>query len=737
MFAQSSNGSDDTPARSLVAIQLNGRSIELDGRLDEDVWRSGTPATRFLQVEPVEGGTPSESTAVYVVYDETDLYIGVILYDSDPGGILAFQKERDAPLFTDDRFQWILDTFEDGRTGYFFEINPAGLMGDGLLGAGGRFGTSKSWDGIWLARVTRHAAGWSAEIRIPFSTVNFDPNNDSWGINFQRTIRRKNEEVRWSGHRRNQSLTRPVFAGTLSGLHQMSQGVGLEVKPYALAGWQNVPENLLGDATTYPRDVGLDVSYNLASSLRASVTVNTDFAEVETDRRRVNLSRFPISFPEQRDFFLEGSGVFSFAQSSGVSPYFSRSIGLAKGQPIPINFGARLGGQTGPFEIGFFQIRTGSDVLVSENEEGTGTDLVPISSEDFTVARVKRKLLEQSSVGMIYTRRHTGEDSIGLAPPDRHTLGMDLDLYTSRFLGDKNLQFEAFFIWNSDPAEMGASLGELTARGVRLSYPNDIWRISSSYRELPELHEPAIGFTRRNGFRRWQPTVSFSPRPRDLLGLRQLEFEVRHEHLMNMDWELETRKTDFKLLGLRFHAGDRFDLDVTQLFERLDEGFEISDGITVLPGRHNNWTWRLSFQTASRRVLSGNVTIDRGGFWSGQRYQYELGGTVRPMPGLSFEAEYERNDVRLPEGDFTTNLYGIETGWHFSPSLSFTGNVQYDDISEIVGLFGRFRWIITPGSELFLVYSHNWNNVGLRPLDFDYKTLSRGATTKINYTYRF
>ncbi len=742
--AQRQTNGTDAERPTMVAVHLDGRTINLDGVLDEGVWRTAVSAKGFLQVEPNEGGTPSESTEVYVLYDETDLYIGAILYDSDPSGILAFQKERDAPLFTDDRFQWILDTFHDGRTGYFFEVNPAGLMGDGLLGGGGGgrggfggFGTNKSWDGIWEARVTRGPYGWSAEVKIPFATLNFNPSIDAWGINFQRTVRRKSEEIRWSGSRRNQRLTRPVFAGEVTGLTNISQGLGLEAKPYAVAGWQNVPNNVLGDPTDYPADAGIDLSYNVTPSIRASVTLNTDFAEVEVDQRRVNLTRFPLFFPERRDFFLEGSGVFSFAPSNGVSPYFSRNIGLSGGRPVPITYGARVGGQTGRYELGFFQVRSGQSDQIVGNDEGTGTEINRVAAEDFTVARIKRTMFEQSSIGAIYTRRHTANDSLGVAPNDRHTFGMDVDLYTSRFLTDKNLQFEAFFVWNSDPDNAGASVGDLAARGARINFPNDVWRIHTSYRELPELHNPAIGFTRRNGFRRLQPTVTFAPRPRDLLNLRQVEFRIQYEHLTNMAWELETRKTDFKLVGLRFNAGDRFDFDVTQLFERLDNPFRIRDGIAIPVGGYDNWSWRAQLRTAGRRILSGNIEIGRGGFWSGTRDEYEGGLTVRPAPGLNLRGRYERNDVKLPEGNFTTNLYRLEAGWHFSPWSSFSGNVQYDDVSEVVGLYGRFRWIITPGSELFFVYTHNWSNLGLRLFDLDYATLSRSATTKINYTYRF
>jgi hypothetical protein len=719
----------------MAAMPLDaGEGIRLDGILDEPVWTRATPARAFVQRDPIQGAAPSESTSVYVVYDRDHLYIGAILYDSDPDGIRAQQKQRDALRETDDRFLWILDTFLDGRTGYFFGTNPNGLMSDGLLGAGGMFGINMSWDGIWDVRTARRENGWVAEIRIPFRTLNFDPEHDTWGINFQRTVRRKNEESAWSGYRRNQAITRPVHAGLLTGLTGMSQGLGLEAKPYAVAGWRYQPTtDPTADRTDFPRDAGVDLSYNVTSSLRAALTVNTDFAEVDVDQRRVNLTRFSIRFPERRDFFLEGSSAFSFAQYNGVEPFFSRNIGLSSGEEVPVAYGARLGGQAGRYEVGFLQVQTRS-------HESAASDGDPVETpgEDFTIARIKRSLFSQSSIGVLYTRRATSADETGFAPGDRHTVGADLDLYTSTFLGDQNLQFQAFFIWNSDPASGTSSFWDRTARGVRLSFPNDLWRFSTSYRELDEAYAPAVGFTPRNGFRRLQPTLTFSPRPGRLLGIRQLQFQVQYEHLMDMGWDLETRKTDFKVLGLRFHSGDRVDFDITQLYERLEpeDAFNIR-GVAIPAGRYNTVSWRMTTRTASQRPISGSLSFGGGEFWSGSRSSYDVTLSVRPAPGMSFGTRLNRNEIHLPGGDFTTMLGRLSGSWQFNPWAALTGNIQYDDDSELVGLYARFRWIIRPGNDLYLVYTHNWDNLGDRLQDFRFATRSQGATTKLNYTHRF
>jgi len=720
---------DNRAGSDLVATSLpSDQELELDGYLDEKVWSRAEAISDFTQQEPVEGGTPSERTEVRVAFDEDNLYIGAMIFD-DPDGILAYQKRRDAGLGTDDRFMWILDTFLDGRTGYFFEINPAGLMGDGLItGAGGHRGINKSWDGIWEARVQWLEDGWSAEIRIPFKTLNFDPEQDTWGINFQRTIRRKNEEILWRGYLRNQGLFRPVHAGRLRGLENPSQGLGLEAVPSVVGSWRNVPEN--ADPNTYPGEVSLDLGYSITPGLRAAVSLNTDFAEVEVDQRRVNLTRFPLRFQEKRDFFLEGSGVFSFSPRSGPSPYFSRRIGLESGEQIPITYGARLGGQAGRYELGFIQVRTGEERV---GEEGL---LVPV--EDFTVARVKRSFLAQSSIGAIYTRRATGASEVGEKLRDRHTAGMDLDFFTSTLFGRYNFQAEAFFVWNSNPdAEVDRSFSDLTARGFRLNFPNDEYRAHLSYREFGHDYSPAVGFVRRNGFRRVEPNIGWRPRP-DIDWIRRFEFSAQYRYLADLESGVaEEKQWRLDLFGVDFESGDNLRIQATRQYEFLENPFEISDGVDILPGSYANWEYSIRGRTAGRRRVSGDAGLSTGGFWDGDRTRYELGLTWRPNPGLSLRGEWERNQVELPRGSFQTTLVRLSSGWDMSPWASVTGNVQYDDVSEIVGLFTRLRWILHPGNELYLVYTHNWRNRGPDLLDRDFETLSRGASTKLSYTYRF
>ena len=713
--AQMTQAQEEKPV--IETRDIGTSEIKLDGVLDEEVWRSVTPATGFIQEDPDEGEACTEKSEIYVIYNEDNLYIGAKLYDSDPSGILAYQKRRDAWLVTDDRFMFILDTFLDERTGYFFETNPAGLLGDGILGSGGHWNVNKSWDGIWDVRVVIDDEGWSAEIVIPFRTLNFDPELDTWGINFQRTIRRKNEDARWSGYRRNQNLTEPVHAGRVTGIKNLTRGKGLEIKPYAIVKnqWSSngIPAN--------PQDTGLDLSFNITSGLKGSFTYNTDFAEAEVDDRRVNLTRFPMRFREKRAFFLEGSGVYSFANRSGVTPFFSRRIGLSEGSQIPITYGGRLTGQVGDYEIGMINAQTES--------------LGDIPGENFKVARIKRSLFRESYLGLVYTGRSADADSIYR---DQDLLGIDLDLSTSRFKGDKNLDFQAFFVGHSSPKENSdATVSDLSTRGIRLNYPNDLWQAHVSYREFGKEFDPAVGFNTRNGFKRVEPSVSYRPRPENWELIRQMEFGIKFEYMTDLDNSLLKRKTEFTLFELNFESAEKLSAKVVNLKEYLDEDFEIIEGNLITVGDYVTNGFQISGETSEKRKVSAELSYSTGEFWTGNKQTYKGELSFKPFPGLNIQGDFEYNSVSLSAGGFDTNLYRLTFGVYPTPRTAFYSNLQYDDISNMLGLFAKLRHTIRPGSDIYLVYTHNWQSYGDGLLDFDLGTVSRVSSVKINYTHRF
>ena len=714
----------ETYKKSLEAIKINPGMITLDGKLDESFWSNIPGIEDFLMQEPIEGGEPSEKTVIKVAYDEKFLYIGAVLYDSNPEGIKSFKMRKDSPLNTDDRFMLILDTYLDGRNAYFFEINPKGLMGDGLLTIGQGLSLNKNWDGIWRPWTHIGDFGWSTEIRIPFHTLNFDPKTSKWGINFQRTVRRKNEEILWSGHKRNQGLFRPQNAGILTGLKGISQGLGLEIVGYGKTEASKV-QNETGNGYNNNAGVdgGVDINYNLTPGLKASMTINTDFAETEVDDRQINLTRFPIRFPEKRDFFLEGANIYQFAPRSGVYPYFSRKIGLQSGNPIPILFGGRVIGKIGKVEVAAQQVKT--------------RETSSLNSEDFSVIRLKQNFWKESSVGVLYTRRHTSKgNEINTPLPNRNTLGVDLTLNTSTFLKYQNLQFQAFAIFHNPNTlnEINNSIWDRSARGIRINFPNDPWSGSLSYREFGNWYDPAVGFSRRNSFRRVEPRIRFSPLLEKSSVIRELQWEISFENLMSLDWQRLTQNIRLTPLSIRFESGDEISYQIIKNFESLEYDFNIlGDNSIIIPtGDYSNWKHQIEFETANHRKIVYEIELNAEGFWSGNRTEYENTLTLRPFSGMNLSLGYIHSNVKLSEGNFKTNLISFLGDFDLSPFISFSSNIQYDDISKRIGMNNRFKYTITPGSDIYFVYNHNWVDDSGK-----YKTSSMLGASKITYTHRF
>jgi hypothetical protein len=714
------------PPRTIHAVRLGEADvIRLDGLPDEAVWERVQPATGFLQRDPNNGDPATERTEVRIVYDADRLLLSVICYDREPERVLGNQMQRDRSFEADDRFMWTIDSFADGRTGYYFEINPAGAMGDGLVDPGAdtgwwnEFGAgiNRSWDGIWVARVRRTMTGWTAEIEIPFRTVNFDPNATAWGINFQRTIRRKNEDVLWSGHARNQGLARMTNAGRLDGLGGLSQGLGLDVKPYIVGHVSSAPGRGRPDALS-TGDVGVDAFYNLTPALRANLSVNTDFAETEVDQRRVNLTRFPLFFEEKRDFFLEGSSFFDFSREGeeAVVPFFSRRIGLDdRGTPQPIDGGAKLTGQTGAFDVGVLQVRT------AESGRRVG--------EDFSVIRVRRRAFEQSYFGGLYTRRSARV----AGDVDRHTAGVDFELATSRFRGNQNLELSGFYLWTNSAERTE----DTAAYGVRLAYPNDPLTAEISIRELQPNYDPAMGFVERRGYKRLAPNVEYSWRTRDHAWLRALGWEAELEFLNDPQNRPLTRAFSFSPLEVNFHDGSRVAVEIQPQYERLEEDFEIHDDIVLPAGAVYRFTsYQLQASTADHRMINVQSNISVGRFFSGDRREYSVEMGIRPRRGIALNVEAEHNVLELAEGSFDTDVFRLRADTQFSPWLSIANNLQYDNVSGLLGWQMRFRWIRRPGNDLYFVYTHNWREVlqtGFRRLT----TLDNRLATKLVYTLRF
>ncbi len=688
---------------------LIDEGIRIDGRLDEPPWEAASPIGDLIQVLPKEGDSPSERTEVRVLISEDSLIFGITCFDRSPSSIIATQLIRDAELNVDDNISVVIDPYFDHRNGFFFQINPNGARADGQISNNEEF-ASLDWDGIWNTHALITGDGWVAEIEIPFKTLRFKPGQPVWGLNIQRVIKRNNEINRWAGARRDVWLSNLAETGQLEGLSDAHQGMGLDIRPYGLI--------LRKEGNDWEVDGGLDVSKNLAPNLNASLTINTDFAETEVDARQVNLTRFDLFYPEKRTFFLEGAGVFDVATGNSMMPdlipFFSRRIGLmeqaGESTEVPIIAGAKITGRQSRYNIGLLDVQT-DDV-----EE------IGLESQNLLVARVSRDFWKQSYFGMIFTRGNPA----GLG--NNTLIGADARFATSSFKGDKNLSLSLFAFRTGDESRDTTDY----AVGFSIDYPNDIWFAGLTWKQIGEDFDAALGFVPRTGIRKTNAMLMFRPRP-EIAGIRQFTFHAFPELITDLNNRVDTWRVFITPFEVEFDSGDIFETRVSPQFERLPFPFPISRDVIVPAGSYRYTRYGVSVETATKRPWVVNFEADFGSFYNGTRRDLEFELTLKPSQHLLLGLRAERADVSLLQGDFVTQLFALQADYNFSPNISWANLVQYDNESRILGFQTRFRWILKPGNDLFLVLNRGW----FKTFENDYVSIFDRGTIKLQYTFRF
>lgn len=685
--------------------------IKLDGRLDEAAWGAAVPIGPLVQRVPVELQPATEETEVRVLYDADSLYVGIVCHDREPKAIVSTQLARDSELGVDDNVTILVDPFFDQRNGFFFQVNPGGARSDGQI-SNNQERANYNWDGIWDAATRRTDDGWTAEVRVPFKTLRFKPGQATWGFNVERQIKRKQEQDRWASPRQDVWITNLAEAGLLTGLEGLHQGKGWELRPYASGGEEQ--SEAKGKA-------GLDVTKNITPNLTAVLTVNTDFAETEADARQVNLTRFPLFFPEKRQFFLEGAGTYDIAglgsANADLIPFFSRRIGLTLGQEVPILAGAKLAGRVGHYNLGFLDVET-RKVDALEVDDGTRT----LERQNLLAARVSRNLFTQSWVGFIITRG----DPEGMG--DNTLIGADLRLATSTFRGGKNLSLD---LWGmrTDDGQVGVD----HALGGRLDFPNDLWDVSLNFKHIGERFRPALGFLPRAGINKLAPGLAFQPRP-GRWGIRQFFFELEPEYVTNLRGRVENWRVFTAPFNARTESGEHLEWNWIPQFEYLAAPFEITPGVVVPPGSYRFTRYRAEVNTAEKRPWVVDLSFRYGGFYDGRLKQLEAAFTLKPSIHVLLKLSGEFNDVDLKEGAFQTRIYAVALDYNFSANVTWANLVQYDSESRLLGAQSRFRLILRPGNDLFLVVNRGWEK---RPMDGDYIPTFDKGSAKLQYTFRF
>jgi len=729
---------EEGSARPELRVGTLPPSLVLDGRLDDEAWASDTDSVaRLTTIEPHEGAEPTGRTVVKVLASAQEIVIGVRCDDPEPGKIVSHAKARDAVLDEEDHLTLVFDTFFDGRSGYAFSINPLGARSDGLVVAEGEE-VNTAWDAIWEAKTARDSAGWSAEIRIPVRSLSFPPDQDRWGFNVERRIQRLQETSRWSGISRDFEITQTSHSGVLTGLPRFDVGAGLSVRPALVT---RVTRASPTAKTDYEAELSLDASKTLGPSLLSALTINTDFAETEVDVRQINLTRFPVFFPEKRSFFLAGSDIFEFGlglDEETLIPFFSRRIGLVGASEedqveVPIDAGAKISGRVGSTQVGGLVVGTRPIEDLRLVEE----DLIfNVPRTTMGAVRLKQSLFEESSVGLLAT---VG-DQLGRSS---WTGGVDFTYRNSSFRDDQNFLVGAWGL-RDDRKDLH---GEKTAFGMRVDYPNDPVDITVSTTRIGDGFDPSLGFQPRNGVHIWDLATTITPRPW-WPGVRELTQELNftlYNRLDNSTWqsyELSARPFD-----VLFHSGDSFEFAIEPQGDRVppDTAYSIADGVDIATGSYEWTRYTVGVHSAEKRSVRGHVVWESGDYYNGRLSTVEAGLGLGPFNFLTLEATGERSTgsvigvVEGASGDslasmrINENLLGLRVEINVSSDLQFVTFTQYDTQSRELGSNNRLRWTFHPGGDLFVVYNHNM----LRTSDNHWHFGSNQLPIKVQYTWRF
>jgi hypothetical protein len=690
----------ETATRKNVEIKRTELAPQIDGRLDDEIWRNATVISDLHQFQPVDHAEPSERSEFYLAYNERFLFVGARLFDKDPAGISARQLMQGGNLSFDDAFEFILDTFNNGRTGYSFQVNPNGIRSQGIYENPNTL--NRDWNGIWQVESRIDEQGWTAEVAIPFNTLNFDPTSEDWGFTIARTIARKREEIAWSSF--NRSIN-PSTTGTISGIRGIKQGIGLDIIPsIAIAADENYVKNTSGQRV----DPSVNVFYKLTPNLTGAITLNTDFSATEVDNRQVNLSRFSLFFPEKRDFFLQDVDIFTFGGRGGGGggggggnfnnnqngiPFYSRRIGLSRtGQPVDINAGVKMTGRVGDWNVGALAVQQGEDGLLDKQQVFVG--------------RASRNILAESTVGMIFT---SGDPTTGIS---NSLAGLDFRYQNTRFSKRYTMRGDAFY-QQTDTANL---TGDDKAYGVNMTLDTQNNGVSGSmgYQYFGEDYKPGLGFANRLGVEILSMQSSARRFFVDNPFLRVMNTFMRFEHARSLDTgRMQTENVFFVPMNLNTHRGDQMRLGFGRNREELDRNFVIRPGVTIPAGKYSWTDGNVQVSLADQRVLSPSLQLASGEFYNGDRQRANFGVGWRPDSHLFINFSYDYQDIQLPAGDFKVKLISGNINYAFNSKWSWVNLVQYDNGSSTVGINSRLRWNPRAGEDLFVVINYNFDSEGV------------------------
>ena len=663
--------------------------ITLDGLLTEACWEKSPVISDFRQRDPREGEPATEKTEIRVVYYEQALYIGVVCADSTPELLVAKEMKRDGAVEGDDSITIILDTYLDHRNAFYFAFNSYGARKDALIVDESQK-TNLNWNGVWDVKAVVTDKGWQAEVMIPFDTLRFKAGQPQWGINFRRMIPRKNEEVLWQASRRNAGIFRISEAGMLDGIPNIEPAHRYEIRPYFSFG---VTETLPSGspetanlARAHQEKVGFDGKIKLAKNLIADLTVNTDFAQTEVDQAVVNLSRFPVRFPEKRDFFLENAGFFDFLSPGNNQLFFSRRIGLSKkGEPIPIAVGGRITGKMGAFDLGVINVQTRS-------QEST-------PAGNYTAIRPKYGILKKSYIGAIITNVYnTAEGNRNQA------YGFDGVFSFSNFFG-QNISIASSIAQTSTPGVHS----DRSAGYFGVSFPNDWVEAWFNYGFTQKHFNPELGFLGRGSVEQYSARWRFQPRPPAPWNkwIRKLYFKPLDINVYKSlpGGELESLSQEFRPIGFDLQSGETFEFNIIRRFDRLDEDFNIFGDVVIPPGRYWWNSFELQFKTSSKRRWQIDGATSWGGYYQGNINQIEMQGGLKITGHLSVSGSYATSRADYRSDRFITHEVSSRFVYAFSNRANLQVFSQWNNETKIANIYVRLHIIPKIGSDIYSIFN--------------------------------
>jgi hypothetical protein len=718
------------------AIKLTS-PLKVDGVLDEEVYTREKPFGGLIQVTPRYGELQTERSDVWITYDDTHIYLSCRCYDSaPPGEWIINELRRDTNgLRQNDHIGAMFDTFYDRRSGFGFYTNALGARADYSIVDEG--GSNTDWNPVWTSKGGRFDGGWTVEMAIPFKSLRYRPGpNQVWGIQLRRSVRRKNEWAYLTPVPRilagPQAFNRVSAGGTLVGLDLPESGRNIELKPYAISRVTTDRVRTPAISGEFESDIGGDMKYAITPNLTADLTVNTDFAQVEIDEQQVNLTRFSLFFPEKRDFFLEGRGIFDFARGgSGVGssfssadlPYlfYSRRIGLNTNRIVPIDVGGRVTGKLGPYAIGLMNIQTGSEE-VSQTEP-----------TNFTVVRLKRDVFARSAIGVMATNRSAIPGREG----SNQAYGVD-----GAFSISQDLSLGAYWAkTNTTDLE-----GDDQSWQTRADYATDRYGARGEFMSIGTNFRPEVGFTRRTGIDRSFGELRFSPRPRSLKGIRKFTWTGSGEYIENTAGDIEARVWAARF-GTEFESSDFFQLDFVRNYDLVDLPFTPAGSpIPIAAGTYSFDAVTAALTFGAQRPISGTVTVQAGEYYGGKIRSLTLGpgqmtsgGRISVLTQLTLEPTFQITRIELPAATFTTRLARTRIDYGFSPLMFASALLQYNSADRAFSTNLRYRWEYAPGSELFLVYTdeRDMTNDGFTPPPAVRGLKNRAFVVKLNKLWRF